>query len=118
MEGGAVRRGAAVDGAAAGRVGGKLELDRFRRAAISARRGSDPVPAADRARRLFHRELGARHISHSQDGRSGVEIVVQDTAAFDTYDPATQQFDAEGIRNLPVGGAADARAIGAGRAIR
>ena len=38
-----------------------------------------------------------------RDGRSGVEIVVQDTAAFDTYDPATQQFDAEGIRNLPVG---------------
>jgi hypothetical protein len=30
--------------------------------------------------------------------------VVQDTAAFDIYDPATRQFDAEGIRNLPVEG--------------
>jgi hypothetical protein len=37
-----------------------------------------------------------------RDTRSGAEIVVQDTAAFDTYDPATRQFDAEGIRNLPV----------------
>ena len=39
-----------------------------------------------------------------RDARSGAEIVVQDTAAFDTYDPATRQFDAEGIRNLPVEG--------------
>ena len=38
-----------------------------------------------------------------RDARSGAEIVVQDTAAFDTYDPATRQFDVEGIRNLPVG---------------
>jgi hypothetical protein len=38
-----------------------------------------------------------------RDARSGAELVVQDTAAFDTYDPATRQFDAEGIRNLPVG---------------
>jgi len=38
-----------------------------------------------------------------RDARSGAEIVVQDTAAFDTYDPATRQFDAEGIRSLPVG---------------
>jgi hypothetical protein len=37
-----------------------------------------------------------------RDARNGAEIVVQDTAAFDTYDPATRQFDAEGIRNLPV----------------
>jgi hypothetical protein len=37
-----------------------------------------------------------------KDARSGAEIVVQDTAAFDTYDPATRQFDAEGIRNLSV----------------
>ena len=37
-----------------------------------------------------------------RDARTGAEIVVQDTAAFDTYDPATRQFDAEGIRNLPV----------------
>jgi hypothetical protein len=37
-----------------------------------------------------------------RDTRSGVEIVVQDTAAFDTYDPATRQFNAEGIRNLSV----------------
>src|SRR5271170_2780444 len=38
-----------------------------------------------------------------RDARSGAEIVVQDTAEFDTYDAATRQFDAEGIRNLPVG---------------
>ena len=38
-----------------------------------------------------------------RDARSGAEIVVQDTAAFDTYDPATRHFDTEGIRNLPVG---------------
>jgi len=37
-----------------------------------------------------------------RDTRSGAEIVVQDTAAFDTYDPATRQFDAAGIRNLSV----------------
>jgi hypothetical protein len=37
-----------------------------------------------------------------RDTRSGAEIVVQDTAAFDTYDPATRQFNAEGIRNLSV----------------
>jgi hypothetical protein len=38
-----------------------------------------------------------------KDPRSGAEIVVQDTAAFATYDPATRQFDAAGIRNLAVG---------------
>jgi hypothetical protein len=37
-----------------------------------------------------------------RDTRSGAEVVVQDTAAFDTYDPATRRFDADGIRNLPV----------------
>jgi hypothetical protein len=37
-----------------------------------------------------------------RDARTGSELVVQDTAAFDTYDPATREFDAEGIRNLPV----------------
>src|SRR5271169_4404639 len=37
-----------------------------------------------------------------RDARSGTEIVVQDTAAFDTYDPATRQFNAEGIHNLSV----------------
>lgn len=37
-----------------------------------------------------------------RDAQSGAEIVVQDTAAFDTYDPATRQFDVEGIRNLSV----------------
>ena len=37
-----------------------------------------------------------------RDTRSGAEIVVQDTAAFGTYDPATRQFNAEGIRNLSV----------------
>ena len=36
------------------------------------------------------------------DARSGAEVVVQDTAAFDTYDSATREFDAEGIRNLPI----------------
>jgi len=39
-----------------------------------------------------------------QDVRSGAEIVVQDTAAFETYDPVTRRFDAEGIRNLSVAG--------------
>jgi hypothetical protein len=43
---------------------------------------------------------GTFRIHH--DTRSGAEFVVQDTAAFDTYDPATRQFDAEGIRNLSV----------------
>jgi hypothetical protein len=37
-----------------------------------------------------------------RDARSGAEIVAQDSAAFDTYDPATRTFDAEGIRNLSV----------------
>jgi hypothetical protein len=37
-----------------------------------------------------------------REARSGAETVAQDTAAFDTYDPATRQFDAEGIRNLSV----------------
>lgn len=37
-----------------------------------------------------------------REARSGGEIVTQDTAAFDTYDPATRQFEAAGIRNLPV----------------
>jgi len=35
-----------------------------------------------------------------QDARSGAEIVVQDTAAYETYDPMTRRFDAGGIRNL------------------
>jgi hypothetical protein len=39
-----------------------------------------------------------------QDARSGAEIVVQDTAAYETYDPMTRRFDAEGIRNLSVAG--------------
>ena len=37
-----------------------------------------------------------------RDARTGAETVLQDTAAFDTYDPAARQFDAEGIRNLSV----------------
>src|SRR5271167_3461069 len=37
-----------------------------------------------------------------RDARSGAETVIQDTAAFDTYDPAARQFDAAGIRNLSV----------------
>ncbi len=38
----------------------------------------------------IHREAG------------GAESAVQDTAAFDTYDPATRQFESQGIRNLAV----------------
>jgi hypothetical protein len=37
-----------------------------------------------------------------RDARNQTETVVQDTAAFDTYDPATRHFDVEGIRNLSV----------------
>ncbi len=33
---------------------------------------------------------------------TGVETVTQDSASFATFDPATHQFDAAGIRNLPV----------------
>jgi len=35
-----------------------------------------------------------------RDQRSGVEIVTQDTAAFETFDPVTRQFRTAGIRNL------------------
>lgn len=37
-----------------------------------------------------------------RDMRSGEELATQDTASFDTYDPATRQFDAAGIRNISV----------------
>ena len=47
------------------RLGGKPHLHGFRRAALSSGRGSDPVPAARRARRFFHCELGAGNVSHS-----------------------------------------------------
>jgi hypothetical protein len=43
---------------------------------------------------------GTFRIHH--EARSGVETVMQDTAAFDTYDPATRQFASEGIRDLSV----------------
>ena len=102
MEGRADWRGAASDGAAAGRLGWKPDVHRPRRAAFSTRRGSGPVPAAHGAGRFFHRELGAGNFSHSSRCALGAETVLQDTAAFDTYDPATRQFDAEGIRNLSV----------------
>ena len=37
-----------------------------------------------------------------RDQRSGVEIVTQDTATFETFDPATRQFRATGIRHMPL----------------
>jgi hypothetical protein len=37
-----------------------------------------------------------------RDGATGSESVTQDSASFATFDPATHQFEAEGIRNLPV----------------
>jgi hypothetical protein len=36
------------------------------------------------------------------DPRGGAEIVTQDTAAFETFDPQTRQFKASGIRDLPL----------------
>jgi hypothetical protein len=36
------------------------------------------------------------------DAPSGAENVTQDTAAFATFDPDTRQFQAAGIRNLPL----------------
>ncbi len=37
-----------------------------------------------------------------RDTRTGAEIAIQDTAAFDTYDPATRKFHETGIRNLSI----------------
>ncbi|MGA3293465.1 MAG: hypothetical protein ABSE45_05695 [Candidatus Acidiferrales bacterium] len=37
-----------------------------------------------------------------RDSRTGEESVTQDTASFATFDPATRQFEATGIRNLPI----------------
>ncbi|MGA7917198.1 MAG: hypothetical protein WCA00_18330 [Candidatus Acidiferrales bacterium] len=37
-----------------------------------------------------------------RDPRTGGEIVLQDTAAFDTFNPATHRFESAGIRNLSV----------------
>jgi hypothetical protein len=37
-----------------------------------------------------------------REAATGSEIVTQDSASFATFDPATHQFEAEGIRNLPV----------------
>jgi hypothetical protein len=37
-----------------------------------------------------------------RDIRSGAETVTQDTASFATFDPAARQFEASGIRNLPL----------------
>lgn len=35
-----------------------------------------------------------------RDGLTGEDTVTQDTAGFDTFDPATRRFSASGIRNL------------------
>jgi hypothetical protein len=37
-----------------------------------------------------------------RDARTGEEIAIQDTAAFDTFNPATRRFESAGIRNLSV----------------
>jgi hypothetical protein len=37
-----------------------------------------------------------------RDPRSGMEIVTQDTAEFETFDPQTRQFKASGIRDFPL----------------
>ena len=49
-------------------------------------------------------ELGSRNVSHSARCAQRREIVVQDTASYETYDPMTRRIDAEGIRNLSVAG--------------
>jgi hypothetical protein len=37
-----------------------------------------------------------------RDARTNQEIAIQDTAAFDTFNPATRRFESAAIRNLPV----------------
>jgi hypothetical protein len=37
-----------------------------------------------------------------RDPRTGEEIAIQDTAAFDTFNPATHRFESPGVRNLSV----------------
>lgn len=37
-----------------------------------------------------------------RDARTGSEVVVQDTAAFDTFNPAMHRFESSGVRNLSV----------------
>jgi hypothetical protein len=37
-----------------------------------------------------------------RDPRTGEEIAVQDTAAFDAFNPATHRFESPGVRNLSV----------------
>ncbi|MFY9802732.1 MAG: hypothetical protein WA211_20170 [Candidatus Acidiferrales bacterium] len=37
-----------------------------------------------------------------RDARTNQEIAIQDTAAFDTFNPATRRFESATIRNLPV----------------
>jgi hypothetical protein len=37
-----------------------------------------------------------------REAATGSENVTQDSASFATFDPATRQFDAAGIRNLPI----------------
>jgi hypothetical protein len=37
-----------------------------------------------------------------RDIRTNQEIAIQDTAAFETFEPATRQFRAVGLRNIPV----------------
>jgi len=46
-------------------------------------------------------QQGTFCIAH--DKHSGEERVTQDTATFETFDPATHRFGADGIRRLPLG---------------
>lgn len=39
----------------------------------------------------------------TRDKHSGEESVTQDTATFETFDPATRRFGTDGIRRLPLG---------------
>jgi hypothetical protein len=37
-----------------------------------------------------------------RDLRTSRQIAIQDTASFDTFDPAARQFQATGLHNIPV----------------
>jgi len=37
-----------------------------------------------------------------RDPRTNRQVAIQDTAAFDTFEPATRQFQSTGLRNIPV----------------
>lgn len=51
-----------------------------------------------------------------RDPRNGTETVTQDTAALAVFDPRTRRFEANGVRNLPLGSFRQQveRAIGSG----